>query len=898
MTAEKRPDPDALLARVAAEERRKGRGKLKIFLGYAAGVGKTYAMLEAARLLKAEGIDVVLGYVETHGRAETDALLEGLEVIPRQEIEYRSVRLPEMDLDAVLARKPQIALVDELAHTNAPGSRHLKRWQDVEELLAAGIDVYTTLNIQHLESLNDVVAQITGVTVQETLPDRELDEANELKLVDLPPEELLQRLREGKVYIPEQAAQAMQKFFRPGNLIALREISMRRAAERVDEQMRAYMETYGIPGPWPAAERILVCVSGSPFSEHLIRTARRLAEEIKAQWFALYVESPGKDRLTGENRERVWRNLRQAEALGGKVATLTADSVADAVIDYARKNNITKIVAGRPVKPRWKELWRGPLVAQIIRRSKPIDVYVVSATPEGEKTGGGRAPKAPQPWRGYAASLALVAATTVVGRVVHVFVSPTNLVMLYLLAVVLAAVRLGYRPAILTAFLGVLAFDFFFVPPHFSFTVFDTEYLITFAALFTVSAVISTLVARTREQAAAVRAREAQTATLYHLSRDLAAAAGLEAILKAVVSHVTETLEAKVAILLPEEDTLHIRAASPGLTMDENEKAVAHWAFRNRQPAGRGTETLGSAKMHYLPLQTADRVVGVLGISLAEDAAYRVPGSHRVLEAFAGQAAIAIERDHLVREAGKAQLLEATENLERALLNSVSHDLRTPLVSITGALSSLKEDGNRISREAQRELLDTAFEEAERLNRIVGNLLNMTRLEGGVLRVKEEPCDVQDMIGAALAAVERQVGDRTVHIEVPPDLPLVLMDFVLMTQVLVNLLDNALKYSPSDRPIEVVARAQEAWLEIEVADQGPGIPPPDLQRVFDKFYQVPRPDRTGGTGLGLPISKGIVEAHGGRIRAENRPGGGVAVTVALPFKQAGKSRTGNGENER
>lgn len=890
MTDECRPDPDALLARVEEEERRKKRGRLNIFLGYAAGVGKTYAMLEAAQRLRAEGVDVVVGYVDTHDRVETEALLEGLEMIPRQELGYHGIRVPEMDLDAVLARKPQLALVDELAHTNAPNSRHLKRWQDVEELLAKGIDVYTTLNVQHLESLNDIVAQITGIKVRETLPDCVLDGAEEIKLVDIPPEELLQRLQEGKVYIPEQAAEAMRKFFQEGNLIALREVSLRRAANRVDEQMRAYMQTYAIPGPWPAAERLLVCVSGSPFSERLIRTTRRLAEEMKAEWFALYVEAPSQDKLTRENRERVWRDLRLAESLGAKVGTVTADSIAEAVVQFARKNNITKVIVGRPIRPWWRELLRGPVVDQIIRQGTTIDVYVVGAAPQDKKTEALRTAKPAQPWRAYAVSLALVLATTLVNEIVQLFLSPTNLVMLYLLAVVLAAVRLGYRPAIATAFMSVLAFDFFFVPPRFTMRVSDTEYLITFLGLFTVGALISTLVSRTREQAAAVRTREVQTATLYSLSRDLAAAADLKTILNTVINHISRTLEARIAIFLPEEDALHIRAASPDLFIDENEKAVADWAFRNRQVAGRGTETLRSAQMLFVPLQTADTVVGVLAVSLAGEAAYRTLETRRLLEAFASQAAIAIERANLAEKAEESQVLQATEKLERALLNSISHDLRTPLVSITGALSSLREEGHHLNEEARRELMDTAFGEAGRLNRFVGNLLDMTRLEGGALRVKEEPCDVQDLIGSALAVIERRISGMNIQVNVPPTLPLVPMDFALMTQVLVNLLDNAVKYSPTEGSVEISTRLREAWLEIEVADRGPGIPHEDLQRVFDKFYRVSHSDGTGGTGLGLAISKGIVETHGGRIWAENRSEGGVRIMVELPLPQRATDR--------
>jgi two-component system sensor histidine kinase KdpD len=882
---EKRPSPEALLKLAQAEEADAGRGKLKIFLGYAAGVGKTFAMLEAAWQRKLDEKDVVAAYVESHGRFETDSLLAGLEILPKARIEYQGVTLQEMDIDAVLARRPQIALVDELAHTNAPGSRHEKRWQDVEELLAAGIDVYTTVNVQHFESLNDIVAQITGVKVRETVPDSILDHAVEIRLVDIPPEELLQRLHEGKVYIPEKAALATEKFFKPGNLMALRELSMRRAASRVDDQMRAYMESRSIAGPWPTAEKLLVCVSGSPYSERLIRTTRRLADETKAPWHTVYIETPGGGRHLRENRERVWRDLRLAESLGSEVATLTATSVAQALIDYAVKNNVTRIIVGKPTKPRWREFLQPPLVDQIIRLSGTIDVYVVSIADAVKKpeTGAAR-PRKPVPWSGYLKSLLLVMAASAACEIVHPFLVPTNLVMIYLLAVVLTATRLGLKPAILTAFLSVLAFDFFFVPPRFTFAVSDTQYLLTFAALFTVGVVISTLVSQARERAEAIRQREAQTSSLYYLSRDLAAAVGIQSILDAIIKNIRESLEASVAILLAEGDRLEVKAASEHLRLDMKELAVADWAFRNHQPAGRGTETLGSAGLLYLPLQTTAGVLGVLGVRLTDEAGYGFPEQRRLLQAFASQATLAIERVQLVKQAEQAQILQAREGLERALLNSISHDLRTPLVSITGALDTLRDNVHTLVDEARTELLDTAWEEAERLNRFVGNLLDMTRLEAGALKLKKEQCDIQDLVGCALGALDRRIGTRNVEVRLPADLPPVRMDMALMTQVLVNLLDNALKYSPHESSIEIAARIDDGKLTMDVSDHGPGVPESDLKRIFDKFYRVPVPEGAGGTGLGLAICKGIVEAHGGRIHAENRAGGGLSVIITLPVK--------------
>ena len=878
-----RPDPDDLLARVQAKELKERRGKLKIFLGYAAGVGKTYAMLEAARAQRGGGGDVVAAYVETHGRRETEALLDGLPAIPRRFSVHRGIRLEEMDLDAVLARKPQLALVDELAHTNAPGSRHLKRWQDVEELLAAGIDVYTTLNVQHLESLNDVVAQITGVHVRETIPDRILDEAGEIELVDLPPPELLQRLREGKVYVPEQASRALHRFFRSGNLIALREIALRRAARRVDEEMRAYMESRAIPGPWPAAERLLVCVSGSPFSERLIRSARRLANELRADWSAVYVETPGSDRLSQENREYVWRDLRLAESLGATVTTLTSHSATEAILDLARKLNVTKIVVGKPVRAQLGEILHRTIVDRLIRSSPAIDVVVVDIAPAKQASGRPRAPGARSSAVSYAAAAGLVAGATLVCSVFHLFLSPTNLVMLYLLAVVLAALRLGLRPAILTAFLGVLAFDFFFVPPSFTLAVNDTQYLITFAGLFTVGVVVSTLVAKARAQTEAVRAREAQTASLYALSRDLAAAADLETVAASVIRHVGDSLAARIAVLVPEATGLELLGATPGFAVEEKERAVARWVFDNGRAAGMGTDTLSSAEMRHVPLRGMSGIVGVLAVKFQDAASIRPPEKAALLEAYANQAALAMERVVLSRKAGQAKLLEEADKLHRAILSSISHDLRTPLVTITGALSSLREEGDRLPEPNRLELLEGAWEEAGRLNQFVGNLLEMSRLEAGVLRTHLEPCDVQDLLGSVATSLAHRLEGRSALLLVPPDLPLVPLDFVLMKLVLTNLLDNALKFSPPDAPIELAARLERDGVELSVADRGPGIPEEDLDRVFDKFYRARRAGDVAGTGLGLAISRGIVEAHHGSIRAENRPDGGARLVITLPL---------------
>ena len=861
----------------------------KIFLGYAAGVGKTFAMLEAARQRKLEGIDVVVGYLETHKRIETEQIAQGLETIPRKSIEYHGVTLTEMNADAILVRHPALVLVDELAHTNAPGSRHPKRYLDVEELLEAGIDVYTTLNIQHLESLNDVVAQITGVLVRETIPDRVLDEANELELVDLPPEELLTRLREGKVYIPDQAARAIQDFFRKGNLTALREMTMRRAAERVDDQMRSYMQNQAIAGPWAAAERLLVCISPNPLGERLIRSARRLADELNAEWIAVYVQTPHDTTLPQQKRDFATSSLRLAEELGARTVVLpsngSANALAYTVINFAHKNNVTKIVAGKPMRPRWMEFLRGSFVDELIHKSGDIDIYVVP-TLEPARVPPEENPLRPHsPIRSYLLSLVLVIAATGVGYLIGNNISPTNLVMVYLLAVVVSAVYLGRGPSILASIASVLSFDFFFIPPRYSFSIRDTEYLLTFTGLLLVGTVISYLTVQVREQANAAQAREVQTTSLYELGRDLTAIVGLDAIAQTIITHISQTFNRDAAIFLPEEDgSLKAHSSSPSIVIADNELAVADWAFKRGQVAGRGSDTLPDASMRYQPLQTARGVVGVLGIKPSDSSHYLTPDQRRTLDAFANQAAIAIERARLVDQARQTEILEITDKLQSALLNSISHDLRTPLVSITGALSSLAEDSIALNDATRRSLIETARGEADRLNRLVGNLLDMTRLEAGAVRVQAEPCDVQDVIGSALEQLEARKEDHPINVNISSELPFVSMDFVLISRVLVNVIDNALKYSPPGSPIEIEAHLASGYVEIAVADRGIGIPKEDLSRIFDKFYRVQRPDNITGTGLGLSIGKGIVEAHGGFIAAENRPGGGTIITIALPMK--------------
>ncbi len=880
---ETRPDPDELLKHATSEEAE--RGKLKIFLGYVAGVGKTYAMLEAAHQRKEQGWDVIVGYVETHKRAETEGLVAGLEIMPRKEIEYHNITLYELDVDEVLRRQPQLVLVDEFAHTNAPGSRHPKRFQDVEEILDAGIDVYTTLNIQHLESLNDIVAQVTGVVIRETIPDRVIDEASEIEVIDLPPDELLVRLKEGKVYIPEQASRAIDKFFRKGNLTALREMSLRRAAERVDDQMRSYMQTRAIPGPWAAGERLLVCISPSPLAEKLVRTTRRLAGELSAEWVAVYVEIASRPENNPVNRERIGRILQLAEELGGKSLTLPGRSIQEAVLEYAHKNNITKVVVGKPLKPRWHEIIGGSIVDQLVYASGDIDVYVISAREGMPSLSMPRDWQPHRPLGRYLLSLALVAFSTILGLLVRGDLEPTNLVMLYLATVVISAIFLGRGPSLLAAVAGVLAFDFFLVPPYLTLAVSDTQYIITFVVLLIVSLVISTLTAQGREQAEAAIRRESQTSSLYDLGRDLTSATDLTDVLRIIISHIGQAFGREVAIFLPENGHLRLFSNSADYQPDENELAVAAWAYEYDQPAGRGTDTLPAASIRCQPLRTSNGLVGVLGVRPKETGNFLTTEQRQTLAAFTNQAALAIERATLAEQAQRAELLQATEKLQTALLNSISHDLRTPLVSITGALTSLDEQSRSLNEENRKSLILTAREEADRLNRLVGNLLSMTRIESGAIKLHLEPGDIQDVVGTALEQLGKRVANHQVQANIPTDYPLVPMDFTLMVQVLVNVLENAVKYSPENSLIEISADLLDGKARLQIADRGVGVPPDDLVRIFDKFYRVQRPESVSGTGLGLSISKGIIEIHHGTIYANVRDGGGTVVTIELPLRQ-------------
>lgn len=898
-----RPDPDKLLARVKQNEAKQQRGKLKVFFGMAAGVGKTYAMLEAGRERKAEGVDVVVGYVEPHGRRETEALLEGLERIPTRAVEHRGATLAEFDLDAALARRPSLILVDELAHTNAPESRHPKRYQDVAELIATGIDVYTTVNVQHLESLNDVVAQITGVIVRETLPDRVLEEADEVELVDLTPDDLLQRLKEGKVYVPQQAERAIHSFFRKGNLIALRELALRKTADRVDAQMEDYRRDKSIQEPWPATMRMLVGVSSGPAAVRLVRAARRMATGLRAEWIVAFVETPGELRRPESERDRIGQTLRLAESLGAETVTLSGTSAADELLAHARARNISKIIIGKPERPRWQDMLFGSVADDLIRKSGVIDIYVVSG-----EFGDTEPPIQVQleptsSLRSYLWAPVMVALATAVALTLdRIAAGEANLIMVLLLGVLAVALGGGRGPSILASLLSVLTFNFFFVEPRLTFAVSDTRYLITFAVMLAVGLVVSTLVTRFRLQAWASRARERRTAALYALSREFASVRGLENLLGAAVRHIHEVFDGQVVVLLPSAGSrLQPWGTAAGwaktLTQQQifapsaSEQGVAQWVYDHRQPAGLGTDTLPSAEAIYMPLVGSLRTVGVLGLRPDQPRRAQSPEHMHLLETFASQTALAVERAMLAEEAQHAHVTAETERMRAALLSSVSHDLRTPLAVITGATSSLTHGYAALDEATRLDLAQTAYHEAERLNRLVGNLLDMTRLEAGAIRVEKELQPLEEVVGSALARLEAAMSDdeafgtHPVTIELPPDLPLAPIDDVLIEQVLFNLLDNALKYTPPGTPIAVRASATARAVTVEVADQGPGLPPGDEVRVFDKFYRgqgAPGSTRSS-VGLGLAICRGMIEAHGGNIWAESSLEGGAVFRFTLPL---------------
>lgn len=886
---EQRPDPDELLSRINAEENESSsegaRGKLKIFFGACAGVGKTYAMLSGGKQALLEGIDVVVGLVETHGREDTKKLLDGLPILPNREVQYRGTLIKEFDLDAALLRKPELILLDELAHTNAPGSRHPKRWQDVEELLDAGIDVYTTINVQHLESLNDVVARITGVWVKETVPDALFDRADEISLVDIPSEELLKRLKEGKVYIaPEAKKRAAQNFFKKSNLIALRELALRRTAERVDAMMSS---SSGVQA-WSGAERILVCIGPDKLSSRLVRVAKRMSSGLKSPWTVIYIENERHYRLSREGQDAVTRTMRLAERMGAKVEVVHGQKAPVDILDYARENGITKIIVGKSVRSRVKEILFGTLADQLMRGSGDIDVYVVTGDKEDRRSITTSLWRFNTIWQHYALVPLVVGFITLVMTPIYHLVDIVTLVMIYMIGIVWVALRFGRGPSMFATLLSAIFTNFFFMIPRYEFKIIDEQHLVSLVVLLAAGIMIGTQTSLLRQQVLISRKREKNTSSLFAMSRELSANRGKITLAQVAVQHLSDTFDSDIYIWLPDSKgqltTVASETDDDDVTIDlVREESVARWAFTHKQNAGRGTDTLPSASALYVPLVASEGIVGVVGLVPHDDEMTGFSNDQvDLIETFATITASALER------AVSAELMEKTiveaesEKLRNILLSSVSHDLRTPLAAITGAASTLLLESDHITQEYKTELLRSIHEEGARLARMVTNLLDVSSLESGSVKLNKELYFVEELIGSALMRVESKLEKHTVVTNIEHGLPLLRMDGLLIEQVLINLLENAAEYTPSGTTVVIAAQLVKPDVHVIVSDNGPGVPQGDEERIFDKFYAGSRGEGSGG--LGLAICRGIIQAHGGKIWAQNSSEGGALFTFTLPIR--------------
>jgi two-component system sensor histidine kinase KdpD len=882
-----RPDPDALLR----EARKQARGRLKVYLGMAPGVGKTYEMLATGKRRLLEGIDVAVGVVETHGRKETEALLDGLEVLPRIPIDYRGRQLMEFDLDAALRRRPSLLLVDEYAHTNAPGSRHPKRWQDVEELLAAGIDVDTTLNVQHLESLVDVIWKITGVRVRETVPDSALSAADEVELVDITPQELLERLHSGKVYMAETARLAGDNFFKPENLTALREMALRRAAQTVDDQMVGAMRRQGIEGPWAAGERILVLVGGDALASSLVRAGRRLADLMDAPWVVAHVERPNQPAPRAQSARWVSEAMKLAEQLGGSSVVLTGDDLPGAVLDYARRNNVTQIVVGKSPERLWRTLTGRSLANALLRRSGGASLNFVSAgAPDAAREEEPNASAEPgwRRWRGYVGGSALIAAATAIAFVLDRYSTGGDLAMIFLAGVLISGLAFGLRPALWASALAILSYNYFFLEPRFSLVIGHAADVLTFTIFFAVAAASGWLTGRVRDQAQLSSRRAAAVTALLAASRRLSGAANQEETARVLAEQASAAAGGRAVVLLPKAQDLVLAAAAPAsIILTTAEMAAARWAWERGEAAGAGTGTLPQLGWTFRPLVGVRGRAGVAGVELNASGAL---GEERLVAAMLDQGAVALERAQLAAVTVENEALRRSDKLRAALLNSISHDLRTPLSTVMGSATTLIDYGPTLKPEVASDLLVSIREEAERLNRYVGDLLDMTRLEGGALRTRSEWTDARDVLGAAIARVERRLGHRRLTRDFPPDLSVVQVDPGLLEQAIVNVLENAIAYSPDGSKIEVAAYEDRGSVLISIEDEGPGIPKADIDRIFEKFRRLEEPsdrapnDRSKGAGLGLSIARGFIEAMGGRIAAASPlfQGRGTRILISLP----------------
>lgn len=885
MSDDGRPDPDRLLQAINHQERSQVSGRLRIFFGMSAGVGKTYAMLEAAQQRLAEGVDVVVGVVETHGRVETEALLANLPTVPRKELTYRNVQLREMDLDAILARRPQLVLVDELAHTNVPGSRHAKRWQDVVELLDAGIDVYSTLNVQHLESRKTYVEQITGITVRETVPDTLLQRADQIVLVDITPAELLQRLKDGKVYLGDRAETAAQNFFKADRLTALREIALRITAETVDQELQGLTASRGIAGPWITTERLMVAVSHSPHSEDLIRSTRRLAFSLGAPWVAVNVDTG--TTLETEDARQLERNLSLVRELGGEVVNVTDVDIGEALLQVARQRGISQLVIGHPVR-RWiRDLFSGgTLLERLTQRATTFDIHVLKPV---RKERHHRKPRFFVRFESttvrYWFMLWVIAAVALLSAALLPYIGYRAVGFVFLLGVLSVSLFVSIGPTLFAALLSAVVWNYFFIPPTGTFFIREPEDIAMCIALLVAASVTGTLASRIRRRERLIRAREQRTTALYQIASDLSAASDRPAMATAVANSLTALLKAEVGIAFKGTDDRLI-CQGPGVhslwMTVEKEWTVATWAFEHGKPAGWSTDTLASVGGLYIPLIGPTETVGVLALKRRESRSLPTDEMNLVM-AVARQLAVAAERELLQERAQKTQQLAESERLYQTILNSVSHELRTPLTAIIGNASAIGDELIAADASRRQQLSTEIIANAERLNRVVSNLLDMSRLNSGKLVLKRDWHDLNDLVSVTIDSQRTALANHAVSVELADILPLVRIDFPLMQQALTNLLVNATMYTPPDTAIEVGARVVDPMVELTVTDQGPGLLPEAIPHLFEMFYRISG-SKPGGAGIGLAIAKGIVELHGGSIEAENQPAGGARFVIKLPLE--------------
>ncbi len=878
----KRLDPVKLLSQIEADEKRLSRGKLKIFFGSSAGVGKTYAMLQEAHRRFLQSVDVLVGIVETHDRADTSALLIGLPVLPRVAIDHRGVNIAEFDLDGALKRKPAIILIDELAHTNAPGSRHPKRWQDVEEVLSAGIDVYTTLNVQHLESLNDVVNSITGIAVRETVPDEFFDQADDIVLVDTSPDELLTRLRDGKVYIaPGANEHAVLNFFRKTNLQSLRELALRRAADYVDVETDEQRRREGLSTPNIAGDKLLICVGADMFASKLVRTGRRMATALKARWVVAYVEVPGVPARDIRMRQHIQQVLQSAATNGAEVVTLQGTRIGEELINYARDNGITKMIIGKSIRSFWRTLFRRQLAEYILVQSGEIDVYVVTTPPSlGVAFNKKRQIHKPQlRWQDYFYAISILAAVTIGSYYFEPLLKTIDIAMLYLMGVMITSTWLGRWPSLVYSVANIAVFDFYFVEPRFTLSVSDLSYSLTFFVMFVTSLIISSLAAQLREKALLSRSRERETQIFFNLTKELNATRTREEMSMTLVRRVSDTMPVKVGIWYPDEAGALSTIFGKTEGDQDKEETVVRWCFDHALPAGSGTDTMPSAAGYYLPIKGSNITLGVVGVYHRDG--YLRPDQILMLQTFLDLLGAALEGAETAEAADKAILLAEKERLRNILLSSVSHDLRSPLAAITGAADALLQMKPEDFRSSNR-LLASIRQEATRLTKVVTNLLDITRIEGGQLKLNMHPYLPAEIIGSAVESCHEMTKSHDVFLNVPEQLPFINMDGLLISQVIQNLVENACFHTPVGSIIEISADIFKGGLRIVVADNGQGIMPGQEKEIFKKFATFNHGDRPKGTGLGLSICQAIAMAHLGRIFAENHPKGGARFTVELP----------------